>query len=434
MRFKNLLFLFMLISFSALNAQNNSGTDHVINLGRNGESTVYYKLQNDQVHTVEPLNWHIAFQIDNMQGIGVHANSRYGSYWWVKTSFTNLDEVTPDNFNSYFQSEEYEVYNSLVTWNIGAFNNDHWDDQTNPSPYYIGWGTYNPSTHIVSGDKVFIGKLYHGPTSRIFKFKINSRFKNYDFSISELIDGNWSTPINRIINDDDYNSQGRKFAYYNIATNQMVEMEPENNSDLIFGMYTQNLNKEQGWGGMYLVTGVLQQRGITVAEKTEGDEIDSNFEGLEYHSDLNIIGRDWKQFNGQGNDIFQDKKYYIKTREGEYYRIYFKNYEFTSDYERLITFNKQKVIATNIPNVHKNEINIFPNTIKNYRFTIANLPENVKGKIRIYNMNGQLVFDQINENKQTTIQVSLPKTLPAGTYILIYQYNEKRYSSNIIIQ
>ncbi|MFK7048936.1 T9SS type A sorting domain-containing protein [Flavobacterium davisii] len=437
------LFLLMIFNWCAYTQIVYNPIVAKINLGNDGENKAYYKLNSGIVkNTKNEINWHLAFQIDNDRGFGIRANTSSAICTVYKTDKTELSQVTKENYSSLARGSDNELYNSTVDWNIGALNNDHWDDQTNPHKYYIGWGAYDIRTHKVNGNRVFIIRhsIFTNGTWKgdYYKVKINSRFRNYVFSYSKFNEGDWEPEKTQVINDLDYRNLGNKFVYYNLDTHSIVDEEPQS-WDFLFTTYDQNLNKAEinPSDYMYSVTGCLQKDGLVVAEVLEEDEvINPNFENLTYKEDMNVIGYDWKEFNFQFNNpgyTMSKKKFYVKTLEGDYYRVFLK-YKVVNKYEREIEIYKQKLEKQVLSNqeFQNDSFKIYPTFLTNSRINIETSEPKEFKNILILNSIGKMVYQQNINSTLSQLEIDLPENIDKGVYIIKINTDNKIFATRLI--
>ncbi|MFM9943729.1 MAG: hypothetical protein ACKVQB_00710, partial [Bacteroidia bacterium] len=134
---------------AALTAQ--SQTVDSVGTGASNANDVYYSFTNGIVKSQPNNNWDLAFEItgfaasilaNHVKGMVVY-QSPYSYAKWA-------------NFDTAGHKSWKKMYNSTKSWSKGAFNLHH-DDL-----YDLGWGTYEPTTHAVSGDSIFLLKLAKG--------------------------------------------------------------------------------------------------------------------------------------------------------------------------------------------------------------------------------------------------------------------------------
>ncbi|OWP78654.1 T9SS type A sorting domain-containing protein [Flavobacterium oreochromis] len=437
------LFLLIIINWSAYSQITYNPVIEKVNLGNAGENKAYYKFDSGVVKNVKnTINWHLAFQIDSDRGFGIRANTSSAILTVYKTDKTELSQVTKDNYTTLARGFENELYNSNIDWNIGALNNDYWDDQTIPNKYYIGWGSYDINTHKVNGTRVFIIKhsVFRNGTwgSDHYKVKINSRFRNYDFSYSKFDGQNWGPEKRQILKDLDYRDSGSKFVYYNLETHAIVDEEPVS-WDLLFTTYDQNLNKAEirPSDNMYTVTGCLHKYGLAVAEVLEEDHtVNSNFESLTYKEDINVIGYDWKEFNFDYSNpdyIMSKKKFYVKTLNGDYYRLFLK-YKVVNGFDREIEIYKQKLEKERLSaDDFKNDFfKIYPTILTNSKLNIETPEPKEFKNIQLLTATGQMVYQQNLNSIVNQLELNLPESLNKGIYIVKINTADKTLTARVV--
>ena len=120
------------------------------------------------------------------------------------------------------------------------------------------------------------------------------------------------------------------FQAFSFNSHSSVDIEPAKNSwDLLFTQYTHIF---QNPTMPYLVTGVLLNRYETTCaedEVTSFDDINlDNVSDFNFMSDINIIGYDWKSYDGGSGQftIVGDRNYILNDNLGVYYKLRFIDY------------------------------------------------------------------------------------------------------------
>ena len=74
------------------------------------------------------------------------------------------------------------MYNSLETFDMGAFNAN-----TIPGDDFdYGWGRYNMSTHVISGDSLFVIKTISGAYKKMAIIQKNPMANTWQFKYANL--------------------------------------------------------------------------------------------------------------------------------------------------------------------------------------------------------------------------------------------------------
>ena len=127
-------------------------------MGADYSNDIYYNLQNNISNQAERINWDIGFRtfirsssiiINSGAGIKLYEVSTDTNDWYLPVDTTGMNSWTALN-------------NSLVDWEIGAFN----ANMTFHPDY--GWATYNSITHDLIGKAVFLIRLQDGSLKKFF--------------------------------------------------------------------------------------------------------------------------------------------------------------------------------------------------------------------------------------------------------------------------
>jgi hypothetical protein len=311
---------------------------------------VYYSLENGTVTTVQRDNWDLAF-IAQVFSVSVLANNGAGVEVYTYPDGTIDDYATLDTTGM----EWTPLYNSLVTFDMGALNAN-----TIPGDYFdYGWGQYNMSTHVITGDSLFVIKTISGaykklaiiekdPTTNSWEFK----YANLDGSAEQTVSLDASTYIDKY------------FIHYSIDSTKIQEREPAMADwDLLFTRYFD-------YTIPYYVTGVLFNDDHVLAQEIRESGLDqathNTFVDSLFRDTISIIGSDWKTFDmGSFTYVVNDTVvYYLKTYEdtdSSYYKIYFT--AFSGSTEGKYTFMQEKLTLTSAPGSEEENqlLQIYPN-------------------------------------------------------------------------
>lgn len=127
---------------------------------------------------------------------------------------------------------------------------------------------------------------------------------------------------------------GYNYVQFSFDENATVDFEPERSAwDLLFTQYTTLLFTNEGDPYPYLVTGVLiNEAGTEVAFDSTmvfDDVVLDDVLYLDYSTDLDVIGYDWKELYGDINsgDFYYKARinynYFIKSKNGLFYKLRF---------------------------------------------------------------------------------------------------------------
>lgn len=265
-------------------------------------SQVWYSLENDNQGSSPKGNWDIAFDATGF-GTSIYVNTVGGTVLWhyPKGDTAKWASVDTSGITGWTK-----VYNSDTSWSLGAFDRG----MVLSNPYDLGWGEYNGTTHIVTGDSLYIIKLSNGVYKKLWIESLNGGI--YYFKYADLDGGNLQMAT---VTKSFY--AGKNFAYYSLQSNSALDREPLSaNWDLVFGQYNTFIPTP------YVVTGILHNKGVKVAQaKPVADPAAyTNWSAHTFNTAINEIGYDWKVFSG--SFVIEDSLvYFVKTKGGDIWKL-----------------------------------------------------------------------------------------------------------------
>lgn len=292
---------------------------------------VYYSLDSGSVATVSRTNWDLGFTTDNFS-ISVLANNEAGMEVYTYPLGDTADWATLDTTGMAW----VPMYNSLETFEEGAFT-----AHASMHPDY-GWGTYNMSTHNITGDSLFVIKTVDGAFKKLAIIVRGAMANTWEFKYANL-DG--TDEVSVLLNAGDYKS--KSFVYYSIATGEVLDREPATGDwDMLFTKYIDFVPTA------YPVTGILTNEAHVLAQEVSESGLDQSthvvYEEDAFSSDISIIGGDWKSYDFTSGWILNDTVVYFIKKYGEtdstYYKIYFT--AFTGSSEGKYTFMQEELQST----------------------------------------------------------------------------------------
>lgn len=368
-----------------------------ISMGSGYADRVFYKLSDGATNSYLNSEWDIAFYRMSNFAFATRINDGKG----IKVYEATNNSADWENINVSDAGSWTELYNSDTEWEIGAFDNG--------SATY-GWGEYNPANHHVQGTVIFVLEYANGSYK---KFIIEDFFGGYTFKYSSWNGSAWSADQTQTISNS--TNPENVFNYFSLENNAEVIAEPASNAwDLVFTKYTTDL----GGGVMYSVTGALHHPDIEVAkhDETQGE---ANIDELEYLSEINTIGYDWKTFNGSVFVVDSDTGYYVKYTDGTVYRVVFTEFGGSASGDVSFTVENMGTLGTSdFGNNHS--FTLYPNPAVNKNVTLL---LDLKGAdsnavVSIYNMSGSQVFET-TVNTTGFVQKELQLShLTAGVYLV----------------
>ncbi len=380
-----------------------------ISMGSSYLYDIYYSLNDGITAYPERENWELSFST-NINDNNIRINSGAGmSLYEVSENI-----LVWDNINS-LENDAIQLRNSNEDWDIGAFVSN------SSGGLNYGWGNYNTYDNSIIGSKIYVIN-YSGFQKKI---KINSLILGvYNFTIANL-DGTDEQEINVDVN----NYIDKKFIYYSLITNQIIDREPQLNQwDLLFTKYEEDLNQDPTNPLYYNVTGVLTNDNLVAEYNGSIDDV-LLFTNLDTTRTINTIGYDWKEYNGSYSMVPNKTFYVTDLNEQDVYKINFQTFEggvsgncsFTLGFNQ--EFNNSTLFDTSFSN-----INIFPNPIKNGVISI-NSAINDNFNFTILNSKGIIVMEgKVDSGSQLNLT-----HCPKGIYFIKLESNNLRETKLISI-
>ncbi len=376
--------VFVLLSFIGF-AQT---ADSVISMG--GSMDVYYDFETKNKVSLDRATWDIGLTTD-MRGASIIINENAGVELYLYSTDT-ADWSSVDTAGFDFKN----IYNSESTWNAGAFAN-----QGTTHPDY-GWGIYDMNKHNIDGNRLFILKTKGGDYLKVVIDQMTP-MGVYKFRTASL-DGNNLEEYEYSKNTPE--SAGKNFALLDLDGGDFVFDNPDAKEwDILFTKYVTTVS--QGPVVMDLaVSGVKINAGCEVAERMGVDVSSDDTSSLSWNTNITEIGYDWKAFN-RGTfvyDITPDLAYFVRTKNGAVFKIWFTdytvgsgNYFFNTKQIKAGTLSANKVAALNT--------NVYPNPT-NGILNISN-EENESLSISLLNAQGAEVYtDSVNAKDVRSISTT----------------------------
>ena len=422
---KTLQILSMLILASSV-AMAQWTTDSVT-MGPGYANNIFYALGNGVQKTSPAHNWHLAFSMNGLDSASIFANQT-GSSTTFFTRVYDVNRPISDWANvSYSDTLTGDLlYNGADGWYQGALN-----AISNPSPVDFGWGTYNTTSHLFTGTRLFMMEA----GGNFYKMAIDSMNPfTYDwhFRIEPMSPSLPPYPTYTISKSNGY--ANRMFAYFNIDSGAAYDREPDVSTwDFQFVGYPTFIpaGPQSAWRA---VQGVLTNRGIPAA-KAHQIHVDTAM--MEYQSwtaswmtnwesnPYTTIGYDWKTFDlGTFSYIVPDSiSYFIAAQDNNIYQLQF--LEFGGGQNGNIKFRYRNLGASPLDIKDKEvfgEATLYPNPSYNHSRLMFNAAENTNARLTITAMNGQVVLKS-NEKVQAGLNVFEINTanMPVGNYVVSIQ-------------
>lgn len=401
------------LSMSFIHAQE---TTINTSMGAGYSQQVFYKLSTQTETSFAANLWDIAMLRTSNYAFALRVNDGIGiQVFEASNSPSDWEAIDITDESSWTQ-----LYNSDTQWNNGAF------DQGSAT---YGWGEYNSVTHHVEGTVIFVLKYSDG-TYR--KFINEDFYGGYTFKYSTWNGSEWTADQTATVANS--NNLNNAYNYYSLQNNTEVVAEPAPaNWDLKFTKYYTELAPNT----MYLVTGVLHNELVEVAENDEPTGMPVS-PSLTYSTDINTIGYDWKSFTNGAFSVDSEKAFYIKYEDGTVYRLYFT--AFTGSSSGDLSFNFEDVTSSlGIEDVAEGiSFGIYPNPSTDKKINLVYDVNNLsadKNEVSIYSTTGQQVFKTVLQNNAGFYNKNLDlSSLANGIYILKFSSGEYSISKKIILR
>jgi len=303
---------------------------------------VFYSLSDGEVGTASLAAWDFAFTTNPFDA-AIFVNDNLGiqiyEYLGPIADWETLDTAG-------MLSEP--LHNSELNWSEGAFNRSQ---TLSGTPFDYGWGQYNPITHIVNGNRIFIMDFLDGSSRKMLIQSLNLGVFTVKYA---MLDGSAEQTLT--VDGGDYGT--KNFWYLDIETATVLDLEPDADSwDISFTRYSSEIIP----GAYYIVAGALQNKDIEATEAAGLPANEAIWTDYTMSADKNIIGYDWKYFNMEtfSWELPDSLSYFVKDQAGNVWQIAFTGFGGSSTGN--IEFTKELVSITSLDEYERMAIQVFPN-------------------------------------------------------------------------
>jgi hypothetical protein len=393
-----------------------------VSVGAGYANQTFYNLSTGTKSSVPKNTWDLSFDATAF-GSSVQVNSATGTMIWT---YPNGDINSWNTVDTAGLSSWTPQYNSDTSWAIGAF--DKGADATNPID--LGWGIYSTTTHIITGDSLFVIKLSNGDYKRLW-------IKNLSSGIYNFVYANLDGTSEQTATVDKANYANKNFGYYSIVSGAALDHEPAQtaNWDLLFTQYTAFLPMA------YTVTGVLSNKGVQVAKLSGIANVATynNYQTQTYQTAINTIGYDWKSFTGTAYAIEDSTLYFVKTADTDVWKMVFTGFDGSSTGNTM--FSKEKLNTVLAIDEHAHiiaSLSIYPNPVAaganvNVAFDLQKGSSNAN--LTIVDISGRILFNQtVNVNNGFSAVAIPTQGLKAGLYLVSLSVDGKKATQKVIVQ
>ena len=231
-----------------------------VSVGANYANSTFFRIGDASSTTIDPTSWDIAFSLDTERA-GAFVNEAVASSFTTPLPQVELYAPVDSDYDNLDTTGMIRIFNPDVSWLEGAFNSIR--DPQNEFDY--GWGFYDDISGEIIGTEVFVLKLRSGAFKKIQITSFSG--STFTFRYADL-DG--SDEVEQSLNTADFTGT---LVYFSVESESVLELEPAI-WDLKFGRYTAGLDDGSGNITQYIVTGVLVNQGVEVAQANNIDPFD----------------------------------------------------------------------------------------------------------------------------------------------------------------
>ena len=391
-----------------------------VSTGLNYTNQIWYSLAKDEVKTQPKDNWDLGIEITGFSASILVNTQKAGTAAYQ----TPYNRAQWSQFDTAGYTKWNALHNSDTSWGIGALNK-----VASGADEDLGWGTYDVNTHFISGSRLFL--LVSG--GKFLKLSIDS-LKNSVYKITYMnIDGTDSTTFT--VAKSAY--KNKNFAYYDFATKSVIDREPSNIAwDLTFTKYIYNNYPLMGGGTMpYPVTGILQNKGVKIAEVTNVNDTIKDYAGRAFATRINEIGSDWKTFTGGTYVITDSLVYFVQDIDKNYWKVILKGFSGSTLGNYMFTKEKLKNLVSVASFNADNRVAIYPNPAAsgNSVYMITDFKGDLgASNLVITDINGKVVFQNTNISLDGFGAIEIPFSFDKGVYFISVQTQQGTMTQKLL--
>ena len=381
-------------------------------MGPGYANEVYYQFTTFSTYETPRDAWDISFKT-MPESAAVLINDGTGATLWAYPYADTTGWVAIDTFELYLWPP---LYNDEDDWENGAFNRN-----SAGYPDY-GWGVYNSTTQVITGDSIFIMQLSDDSYKKVWIVQKNTVENSYILRYANL-DGSDYQEIT--LDCDPY--IGKDMVGFDMQVNIPVDYQPVKESwDILFTKYM----AIHPSGTPVIVTGVQGNPAILTKRFYPVDPEFNDWESAPWDSTKSNIGWDWKWFDlGSMTYFIEDSMvFYVKEQAGNVYRLKFTGFEGTST--GVIDFGIAIVLHAGIDEGKSSDVQIslWPNPasdIINVDIETRN-PANGILSVSLLDMTGRTIRTELLPPGQLQVTWNI-QALSPGAYLLIVTSGNDRY-------
>jgi hypothetical protein len=456
MKLKSLLSVALLSVSSAAFAQSGNWVLDSVSMGAGYANDVFYGIDLGTKSLNAGNNWDLGFQIPAVSGrdetfnaavrpnhvkknIEVYPLRDSASYYW--SSISAADTVGKTDASK-------ALINNDTSWGTSAF----YQNRLVTDPFSFGWGNYSMIDHSITGEYVYLLKM-NGDAYKIWIQKYVSTptdSVSYTFRIAKF-DGTNDNSVKFYVKTGGFSD--RLLAYYDIASNTMLNREPMRNTwDLLFTQYRQLINAGPGIMMPYNLTGVLSNAGTEIADirHLNPDDVNSsNFKSvmttkskITTHTDE--IGSDWKTYVNPGPSGYyqldDSASFVVKSKNTRnYWQLQFIRFDGGSPAAAgKILFRKRYLgTAVGVANVAAQNLNAFtvtPNPSSTDATILVDAKKALAARLMVTDMGGRIMQSASVDLKNGVNAFNLSTAnWPSGVYAVQVAGQDWKVSSRLVV-
>jgi hypothetical protein len=386
-----------------------------VSMGTSTINDVYYSLSGGSAlaKTENNKNWHLAFTMNAGDSSGIWVNHNAGNNF-VKVWNIHRDTTQWNSVSLADTATGELLFNNDNGWYSGALNN-----KPGSSAFDFGWGKYDPITHNIIGDSIFIIRA-DGDYYKVWIRSLASTAMTYTFTLGHILSNMDSTFV--IAKQPKY--ANNLFAHFDMSMGADTNREPVlDNWDLLLTRYTTNA---PGSGPMpnNSVIGVLSNRGVKVAKAApvHPDTAWNNYTTYiaTWSPMISGVGYNWKTYDQGTNtwSVEDSTSYFVQDRAGNLWQMMFTAYSGSATGK--VNFSKRMLAPVFVNEVASavNHYTVFPNPAHTQVQVVIDAKTTTPVQFALTGLNGQVIRRFSAQLQSGLNAFTLPTDLPAGSYLL----------------
>lgn len=402
-----------------------------VSMGTGSTNDVFYSMVSGSAaaKVENNKNWHMAFSMNAGDSSAIwinhHAGNNFVKAWNIHRDSSQWNMVTLAD-----TATGDALYNTDAGWYAGALNN-----KPGTSPYDFGWGKYDPITHNIIGDSIFIIRA-NGDYFKVWIKELQSTAMTYTFTIGHIVSAMDSTFV--IAKQPKY--ANNLFAHFDMGTGADTNREPAMTAwDILFTRYSTNA-PGSGPSPNNSVIGVLSNRGVKIAKANpvHPDTAYANFPTYiaSWSPTISGIGYNWKTYDQPTNtwSVEDSTSYFVQDKAGNLWQLMFTNYSGSSSGN--INFSKRIVAPVGVQELTSAiaQYSVFPVPTSHSLNLVLDVKTNASARVQLSDLNGRTLSSFTISLQSGLNAYQLPvQNLANGNYILNVQGQNIRLAQQITV-